>query len=41
MPNVYIEEDIFARYVEKYGYNEAKKAIRDVVEKNAPKLDQR
>ncbi len=31
MPNIYIPEDIFKMYVEKYGYTEAKTKIQDVL----------
>lgn len=31
MPNIYVSEEIFKMYVEKYGYTEAKTRMQDVL----------
>lgn len=40
MPNIYIPEDVFKMYVEKYGYTEAKTKMQDVLRESIT-VDQR
>lgn len=36
MPTIYVDEDVFAKYVKAYGYENAKKEITKVVKEHAP-----
>lgn len=36
MPNVYISDDVYKLYVDEYGYDGAKDAIKDEIESSAP-----
>ncbi len=36
MPTVYVDEEVFSKYVKAYGYENAKKQIREVIRKHAP-----
>lgn len=38
MPTVYIDEETFTKFVEKYGYENAREEIAKFVRANAPKV---